>query len=203
MSLRLPNSCFIHVPRTGGLWLGELLHQNQVKVQVLKGDIDSHFTYSQLPDRWRNLTSFSFIRQPYDWAFSRWSHAIKHHTVQDWRHEGIHREFDELVGNSFQKTVRNILRKSPGLVTRTFNEMQDGVDYLIRTEDLPNEAISLIECLEGVKLETIPEAFNGTTEAFLPYKTLPTSLFEDFMSSEKEILLKWESLITVEPGESA
>ena len=31
MSIRMPNSCFIHVPRTGGLWFGEVVRELGIK----------------------------------------------------------------------------------------------------------------------------------------------------------------------------
>ena len=41
MSIRLPNSCYVHIPRTGGTWFGKVLYTLEIKHQEFRGDIDS------------------------------------------------------------------------------------------------------------------------------------------------------------------
>ena len=199
MSIRMPNSCFIHVPRTGGLWFGEVVRELGIKHQVLKGDIDSHFKYCELPHNWRALVSFGFIRHPFDWVKSRWSHAIEHNVVADYRHYGVHRLFDECVRPTFKRTLETILSKQPGLVGLTYLEMLTGVDFIYCTEDLPIVAFDTLKKLEGVvqsdldRVSSIP-AFNGTSKLdkwqhF--FNTVPESLVQEFLASESLAITMW------------
>ena len=204
MSLRLPNSVFVHVPRTGGLWLGEVVQKIGLLQQRFNGDVDSHFTFRELPDLWRALQPFSFVRHPLGWIKSRWSHSVECRISDDHRHYGINRLFDEHFHASFRETVEDILRNRPGLVGLTFREMQDGIPaaFLRRTEDLPYSAVDLLRNLEGVGDDQVQvivgtPAFNGTSQ-LEKYRqelsSLPNSLVRDFLASESDAFARWYPL---------
>lgn len=202
MSIRLPNSLFVHVPRTGGLWLGETLNQLTIKKQVLKGDIDSHYRFKDFPKDWqKKLIPFSFIRHPVDWVKSRWSHVIEHSTHIDGRHEGVHSLFDELVDDSFEKTLKTIITKRPGLVSLTFSEMQNGVNHVRQTEQLPLVAFQLLEELEGVPLCVwdwikYPNKFNSTStlnKYEKEFEKASESLVKEFVDSELKCVSLWKA----------
>lgn len=201
MSIRLPNSCFVHVPRTGGLWLGSVLTAIGIKHQVFRGDVDSHFTWAQLPLNWRMLPSFSFVRQPLPWLRSRWSHCIENNLAADYRHYGVHREFDELVADTFEQTTRNILARRPGIVGRTYREMLTGVHILKRTESLPGVAHILLDDLEGIGKITgsrytilNTDAVNSTSAAYSDRTVLPPSLEQELTHSEQDAQRIWDTL---------
>jgi hypothetical protein len=92
---------------------------------------------------------------------SRWSHLAEHEMAGDYRHYGIHRAFDELFSPDFEKTIRNILAKRPGLVGETYRAMTTGVRYIRRTEDLPVAAYELLRDLEGIEPDS-EEIIKGT-----------------------------------------
>ena len=199
MTIRLPHSCFIHVPRTGGLWFGELLNRITIKKQVLKGDIDSHYRHCDLPPTWKELPSFSFIRHPLDWIQSRWSHAREINAKEDGRHEGVHRLFDECVHNTFQDTVKHVMKHRPGLVSLTFAEMQTGVDMLIQTEQIPFRVYEVLDVLEGVsvavwKWTTPVEKYNSTRTMSKWEKEfgLPPLLKNEFLEAEAQVIQTWK-----------
>ncbi len=158
MSIRLPNSCFIHIPRTGGFWLAEVAQRLGIRYQRLTGDVDSHFTYQQLPDNWRRLPAFGFVRHPLAWIGSRWSHLLEHNLLDDYRHYGVHRLFDQLVKPTFSETLREVIDKSPGLVGRTYSEMLTGANHLYRTEDLPESGFQALALLEHVTSDSFASA---------------------------------------------
>ena len=203
MSLRLSRTCFVHIPRTGGLWLGEVVRVLGLRCQVFKGDIDSHLEWSQLPDNWKALTAFSFVRHPLAWLKSRWSHALEINACPDYRHYGVHRLFDECVRPTLTDTVRVILDRCPGLVTHTYTRMLDGVSYLARTEDLPEAAWQILYHLEGVSEQSRSQVLSippiNSTTTLLHWRdkicTLPDSLVQAFLDSEQQAISWWDRAV--------
>jgi hypothetical protein len=204
VTVRLPNSCFIHIPRTGGFWLEAVVDAMKIPHQILKGDIDSHFTFNELPSHWKELEGFSFIRHPYHWVKSRWSHLITHGMLNDQRHFGVHRLFDKCAEESFENTIKNIVNAYPeGLVGRTYQEMLDGVKYVACTENLPVSASDILSRTESINfrqyktLLSIPPN-NCTTFNRRWNFTIPDSLREDFIASESNTIKYWMSLMNDE-----
>lgn len=168
MSIKLPNSYFIHIPRTGGTWFQQSLIESNIPFRILKGDIDSHFTNLQLSEYWDGIP-FTFVRHPWDWVKSRWSHAIKHGLHTAHRHYGIHRRFDRCVRPSFSDTIEELLLEfHSGVFTTTFEEMTKGSKRVtvLRLEDFPSNLSSLISSWEGSKFHPLETKINGTTEEF-------------------------------------
>lgn len=202
MSLRLPHSVFVHIPRTGGLWLAEVVKRLEIKHQQFKGDVDSHFTYKELPEYWRQFPAFSFVRHPYSWLKSRWSHCIEHNLVPDRRNYGVHWLFDECVRDTFEETVKTILKERPGIVGQTYSTMLDGIPIyrVYQTENLPLSAYQALRTLGEVTchqrqkvLDTSP--VNGTSQMDKYRKeleSLPRSLIDEFLDSEGTALTIWE-----------
>lgn len=209
MSLRLNKSCFVHIPRTGGIWLQEVAHKLGILRQVLKGDVDSHFSYKQLPEEWQQLKSFTFLRNPYDWVKSRWSHAILIRAYDDMRHYGVHRDFDKLVRTSFLDTLKNIIehrkKNGVGLVERTYTIMSAGVRHKIKTENITEKVSDYLFSVEGCKLLDIKKAIEATnsetnTSAKLSkfkshFENIPEDLLEEFKDCESTAYKMWDSAI--------
>lgn len=204
MTVRLDNSVFIHIPRTGGMWLREVLRKLGLDRQIFHGDLDSHLAYSQLPEEWYGkLTPFSFIRHPLKWVKSRWTHAMEINAHGHGRHFGIHRRFDNCVRLSFKETLECIVKNEPGLVTRTFNFMASGVpkENLACTVDLPDAAFDLLHRLEGLpddQLEAVRqvEKTNSTSqhECWLQeLEDVPADLVNEFLETEIGAVELWQS----------
>ena len=200
MSIRMPHSCFVHIPRTGGLWFGEIVHQLGLKHQKLRGDIDSHLAFKEMPDNWRALYAFSFVRHPLAWLKSRWSHCIEHNLKEDHRHYGVHRLFDECVQERFVDTVRTILDRRPGIVGQTYFTMTRGIDQLFKTENLRDACLRVlsrherINVLEVTKIIDETPPFNGTSKMDRyreEVESLPKDLIDQFLQQEKLALEIW------------
>lgn len=194
------NSVFIHVPRTGGLWFNDLLGKLDVRHQTLKGDYDSHLQFRSLPLEWSTATGFSFIRHPYTWLKSRWSHSRLINSKRDERHFGIHRQFDELTCDSFEETIKRITSKRPGLVGTTFQLMQSGCFILRRTEEIRFAASEFLQLFGGISIS--PEELkkfertnssSSLKEFHKQFKAVPQSLIQEFLESEEFILNRWSS----------
>ena len=202
MTIRFENSVFVHVPRTGGVWLREAIKTLEIKKHVLIGDYDSHLTHNELPDDWGGQFKFSFIRHPLAWVRSRWTHAIEYRTPEEHTFFGIHRAFDELVKPTFVETLQNILEKRPGLYEQTLWEMQGTVCALCQTESLPNSVCQILQQHEGLtdsQLEVIraQPRFNSTVLMNHwhdnPELQIPQTLQDEFLASEALSLQTWNS----------
>lgn len=204
MSVRLVNSCFVHIPRTGGTWLKKAVMAIRLHRQTLSGDLDGHLPWSVLSRHWPNLIGFTFVRHPFAWLRSRWSHAIHINAAEDGRHFGVHRLFDVHVRPSFADTVAAILRQTPGIVGITYKTMAEGIppENLVRTEDLPNGAGRLLVRLEGISgqscelLRNVPPC--NSTSSLARYQkemaNLPARLEEEFLESERIALDIWNNV---------
>jgi hypothetical protein len=202
MAVRLKNSCFIHIPRTGGLWFEKVLHEIGIKHQILRGDIDSHFSYNELPYNWKVLHSFSFVRHPLNWIKSRWSHALEINAFEDYRHYGIHRKFDECVKPTLEGTINTILKKCPGIVGETYEFMTNGVLSLIKTENISSKLYEFLSDLEELpnnskNIFETTVTYNNTSDLnkYEEISKISTRTVEKFLSSEQKSISIYESAI--------
>src|SRR5688572_21630938 len=58
---------FVHVPKTGGTFLGTCM---RASAPVL--DLGMHGYYRHLPDEYKHLPAICFSRNPWDWYVSLW-----------------------------------------------------------------------------------------------------------------------------------
>lgn len=200
MSLRLPNSCFIHIPRTGGMWLQDVVNNLGLPRQIFRGDIDSHYSWTQLPDNWKSLISFTLIRHPLAWVKSRWSHALEIGACEGHRHYHVHRKFDECVRPTLELTIQEILRRYPGLVYLTFKSMSQGIHRVFRTEDLPYNLFPFLNEHEGITPAQWESALvpptNGTAtiDKYALLSGLEPETEQRFLNSESLTVEWWNSL---------
>lgn len=150
----------VHIPRCGGFFIQELAKQLGILQQIFKGDVDSHFKYCELPTFWQTHVCFTVVRNPIDWVKSRWSHALEIEAFDNYRHYGIHRDFDSCVVPSLNQTVDNIIRRESSLITRTYRYMSDGVQYIIALEKLEKQLRGLLERYEEVHHTRFDKVYN-------------------------------------------
>lgn len=75
MALVLPNSVFIHVPKTGGSWVRAAIANTGMRCEESGPfDVHDHYGVFDLPAHLvRDRFTFGFVRHPVDWIKSRWA----------------------------------------------------------------------------------------------------------------------------------
>ena len=129
MSLYLPglNAVFIHIPKTGGSWVKEVLSKS-MKVEPAIG-AGSH----NLPWRYNHpgAKRFCFVRDPVTWLESVWMGLHS-----SWPHEGRGLDVPEMLNDrafspirlltmrcgerDFDTFIDNVLELEPGFVSRMY-----------------------------------------------------------------------------------
>ena len=67
----MPNSCWLHIPKTGGIWVEELLLSCVEGAEMAR---HRHIGIGCCPE---GRFIFAFVRHPYTWYQSYWSYKQK------------------------------------------------------------------------------------------------------------------------------
>ncbi len=155
MAALLPNSCFIHIPRTGGSYIREVLKN----LDLFQGETGSkkdrpfqyraHMRYDKVKHECGDRKLFTFVREPHSWFTSLWE------TRQDTGHWPLLDETDKsmfYMSISAQSWITNLLKWRPDFQREIL--IPYGVhqpDVLIgHTETLDADLKSILHQLEGI-----------------------------------------------------
>jgi hypothetical protein len=119
--LLLPNSCFIHVPKTGGSWVKKAIIASGIDFQEYAINGDTHIGVKQCPEYNKFKFKFAFVRHPIDFYRSYWQYKM----TSGWDEKNpIDMEFKS---DSFNEFLNNLLSKYP-------THLNDGLEYLLGNE---------------------------------------------------------------------
>jgi hypothetical protein len=126
---------FLHIPKTGGVWVTSAL--KRITKTSMVGQQHNHFPQLlQLYDEewYRKRSIFTMIRHPITWYQSRWAFRVKH----GWR-LGHPLDFN-CSTNDFHAFVEAVLTFKPdGWLTWLYSQYIDnvpgGIDHVARLED--------------------------------------------------------------------
>lgn len=192
MAIQMPNSMFIHVPKTGSRWVWRQLLEYVDGAEYLWGD-DAAAHWCPQTD----LQVIAGVRHPLTWLFSYYLHRNRHGWVPrpGWIVDGQMAPVDKL----FQKPMSanqffNEVLGHPGIVSEHLRFWLDRYDtpLCIRMEHLAYDLVAA--------LETVGESFNregifrekdkkiGKTD----YTTsVPPELVHQLWENEKEFFGQW------------
>jgi hypothetical protein len=168
MAVKLPKSLFVHIPRTGGMWVRAALHAAKVPIWEVG---TRHTWIDQLRENPRCMDSpvaplylekvlcrskgaklpatrgsFAFVRNPVTWYQSWWAFMMQERwskgTVRPYTHEKL------VYSQDFNEFVDKSLYHFPGYLSATYDLFLDGVSLVYKLEDLP---YSLIQALDRFK----------------------------------------------------
>ena len=159
MSLYVPelDLLFVHIPKTGGTWVGRAIEACGYAVEQAKGAGSHNLRMAYGHD----CTAFTVIRHPLAWYTSVWrglKSSWGERRSRDW--SGMHRTptwsplrlLTETCGDpDFSTFVRNVLRRQPGFYTRM-------VEWYVGPPGAPLvDLVGRTEMLVPLMQEIVPE----------------------------------------------
>jgi hypothetical protein len=201
MALRLPNSIFIHMMKTGGSSIRDALRQMDVKLTEI-GRAHDPACILRFPGGQRPFT-FVFVRHPLNWYRSYWAYRMMNHRwgvhprqpITGWQTFGSVLDH-ECRANNFVKWMHNVLAYMPeGFLSRIYRIYTEGVDFVGKVESLQEDFYHALQ-LAGEKIpvqstQALPRN-NGTLPKFLAAATFPRDLAEQVMAAESYVVNRWK-----------
>lgn len=154
MSVVMPNSRFLHMPKTGGMWVEKILLDCVVGARAVNYP-ERHCGIESCVCKWR--FTFAFVRHPHQWYRSYWTYKMR---------EGWDRAnpFDmDCQSGVFYEFIDKVLRQYPRRYTYTchaFVGMQGKeIDFIGRSENLRKDLRRALELArEELHQDTIDTA---------------------------------------------
>ena len=149
---------FLHIPKTGGNWVSDVLEDNSLVFANIGGRhcgmeqltaleklfrVSYHYSKPNKP-----FFKFCFVRHPLRW-YESWYKMMK---GLDWHHWNVGAEdwFPPVMLNGmgdqeFNVFVRNVLQHRPGFVTEMYSwYISHGVHFVGRQENIVDDLISVL-----------------------------------------------------------
>lgn len=127
---------FIHIPKTGGSWVGEALRRS---TNVL-ATVNRHPTVKEVKTP---LFKFAFVRHPLSWYISFWGYRQR----TGWRYDDV--GIDWCGSDDLNRFLYNCLRRCPAYYSRMVDSrIGHSVDFVGKQETLVDD---LIEALNRAK----------------------------------------------------
>jgi hypothetical protein len=157
MAFVTDKTLFIHVQKTGGMSVREMLYRC-TPVGHESGDAEGerHFGLPELRARHPGIESgrlsFGFVRNPVDWLISRWAFAVASGYPIHVQHRGTAAQvwLASCWSYSFSEFIEKYLERFPGVATQTmFQKLglwsSKPVDRIGRTETLVDDLSRILD----------------------------------------------------------
>ena len=138
--LILPNSCFLHIPKTGGTWVTRAIEKSGIPTYDIRIDGDPHIGLGHVlcRDRFR----FAFIRHPLGLYRSYWQFKMTY----GWDERN---PLDQSChSDHFHTFVEQVLDRFPGFITTSLvgflGEDYEQVDFIGKYENLVDDLIKAL-----------------------------------------------------------
>ena len=165
--LILPNSCFLHVPKTGGSWVRKAIIASGIRCQEYQVNGDFHIGLAQCPcpDKFK----FAFVRHPLDLYRSYWQYKMSY----GWDPKN---QMDMACrSDNFHQFVCHVLDKYPGVYGKSLIEIigENGneIEFIGKYENLVEDLITALnragEVFDEHAIRTFPP-FNVSDKVKFP-----------------------------------
>ncbi len=135
--LILPNSCFLHVPKTGGTWAKEAIKASGLKYEEypIEGDPHIGLEYCPVPEKFQ----FAFVRHPVERYRSYWQYKMG----AGW---DVNNPLDrDCCSTDFHQFIHNVIKLYPGVCGRDYEQFVglpgDEIDFIGKFENLIEDLI--------------------------------------------------------------
>lgn len=201
MAIILNNSCFMHIPKTGGNTIKKILQDNQLIQAVI---LPTHISLKPL-QKITNLTIFTIIRNPINWYISRWAYTtniVDNNKIKKLKHERIItgepfynyqdspktklqlENFNVWLKNIPNSLYSNYMKEYLG---KNFNETK----YNIKLENLNTELKKTIKTLENKTINITNIQANKSDEKRKNKAKFTKNILRDILTEEKPFMEKF------------
>lgn len=137
-------SAFVHIPKTGGTWIGE----------VLRDAARTSHPHDRITEPYPGRLTFAFVRDPVTWWRSYWQ-AMMHKGDDLWNPPGW--DAVRYASRDYQEFMSRILENSPGMYSHAVSVYTAGVDRVGRFENLRADLAAILrEAGEAVRVDGNP-----------------------------------------------
>ena len=205
--------CFLHIPKTGGSWVSEILKQQG----LIKKEIGYHkhidwTRVSYFPQSHTKLLSkinfsfskffypkksFCFVRHPLKWYESWWKYCCQDSV--HWKIFGSNKYWHPnyflhtCKSYDFNEFVRKVFDSRPGFVSEMYSQYaHNEIDFIGKQENLADDLIYFLMQQEySIKIEDIQKSPRQNVSVAQKIKWDP-QLREEVKDSEKMALLRYD-----------
>lgn len=214
MAVRLPNSIYIHLMKTGGWSVRDALNRMNLNCGEIGRGHDPA-SLLPLPAKHKPFT-FVFIRHPLSWYRSYWAYRMQaawrvhpSQPITGWQTFGAVLDH-ECRADDFETWMQNVLAYVPeGFLSRIYRIYTEGVDFVGKVESFQDDfcrALSLAgESFSPELIQSLPRR-NVTNTKFTESALLSKALAKKVLATESYVMNKWgydsipASLISTHPN---
>jgi hypothetical protein len=163
--LLTPNSCFVHVPKTGGTWVRAAIQVSGIPHLAVGGHHDTLNDEKRLV--MHDRLTFAFARHPVSWWASFWAYSIEHGwpPVSGPLWDRITRN---CVMPTFGEFMDRMLAEHPGAYTHILFRYLEHVDFIGRYEHLEHDLVAAMERAGEHHTLVLPARLNASKPPEVP-----------------------------------
>jgi hypothetical protein len=144
-SLLTPRLRFLHVPKTGGVWVSEALAAAGVRVTPLRrtqGGIGSDHAALRVTADYADRFTLAYIRHPLDWWRSLWAYRMRTGWLKDHLIDTAARsdEFDEFISLVIERLPGHYGERAALYI----GEPESPISHIGRFESLADDLVSAL-----------------------------------------------------------
>jgi len=156
MAIYLPDydASFLHIAKTGGLWVEEALFRTQCTTRFISSPqddtcADRHCTKDSCPDA---KFTFAFIRHPLHWYASWWTYSAgRPHNWDRWHWHPTY-PLQRLRHVDFGEFIQRVIDHAPGFLTKMFEQYtgpleKPNINFIGRTENLKHDFCCVLDAI--------------------------------------------------------
>lgn len=207
MAITTDDMVFLHIPKTGGMWVSNILRRIS-QVSII-GHEHNHFPQllQMYDEEWyKRRYIFTMVRHPITWYQSRWAFRVKY----GWK-AGHPLDFN-CATNDFHSFVESVLKYKPsGWLTWLYEQYIDsvpgGIDYIAKLENGISEIHHILKEANVVYdkelLNNIPRINDSDMGGYSSkyWAKYTPQLFDKVMAVEHKVISRYYHDFEINPND--